>query len=578
MKTFERNKDYYALADALEAKGLTVKKRNTQCPWHEDKSPSASIHEDDDGAWRVFCHVCKKRGDVYDITGEKPEDIKADDRRRAAPPQKDPPKRLPDVSAIKAAYPNSEDWYEYTDPATGKVDMLISRYRNSAGKKSFSQWSPDGEGWHNTACPKPWPLFNRTLVRDAVTVVVVEGEKCVKALRVAGIVATTSPCGAGKSEHADWQPLAGKTVYLWPDNDDTGIKHMREVQAQLERITPTPSLHWIDPAMLTLPAKGDAADLCAGLASVEIQHQAVLDVLADAKPIGAAKEVEGLLRAMIAGTYKPVDWPWPKLSGASKALMPGTVTLICGDPGATKSFMLLEAMAYWHRNDIPVALFELEEDRRYHLHRCLAQQAHESRLLDSSWAMSNADLAIALYQQNAAFLNGFGSRIWEAPDKQVTLDELTQWVELRSKEGARVIAIDPVTAAAQGDKPWIADQKFIMAVKTIVREHQNSLVLVTHPTKGVKGKGPGQVSGGAAYMRFAQSALWLSTKEGHPNRELHITKARNGRGNGLCIDYNFSGATLCFEELSVSVPEEPAPKTPHPTWNKDPSPNEDLFA
>jgi KaiC/GvpD/RAD55 family RecA-like ATPase len=593
---FTGNQDVAALIDALTARGLQVRGKSVQCPWHEDQSPSASLVEGSAGVWRVYCHVCDKAGDIYDITGQTPTaaDSHNDDRTRRdtrmAPEPLPQPKRLESVSAVRASYADAEAVYEYTRPGTDHVDLIVVRYRRQDGKKGFSQWSPDGTGWANTAGPKPWPIYNRTAVTAATSVLVVEGEKCVHALRAVGIVATTSPCGAGKAAHADWSLLAGKTVYLWPDNDPAdpktqkrnGIDHMREVQGILERLNPAPALHWIDPDGLGLKAKGDVADLLEDLADAdaETKRLAVLDVMADASPIGAAREVESLLHAMIAGTHKPIAWPWPQVSAAARALMPGTVTLLCGEAGSTKSFMLLEAAAYWHEHGIPVALFELEEDRRYHLHRALAQRARESRILDSAWAAENADEALDHYKKSVAFLNSFGTRIWEAPDKQVSLDELADWTRDRSKEGARIVAIDPVTAAAMNDKPWIADQKFIMSVKTIVRDFGNSLILVTHPTKTQAGKGK-QMSGGAAYLRFSQAALWLSTKDGSPNRELTIIKARNGRGAGASIGYQFNGATLCFEEVGVIAGTKEAPQVRPParrTISDTPSANEDLFA
>ena len=68
---------------------------------------------------------------------------------------------------------------------------------------------------------------------ESESVAVAEGEKCVHLLHDVGIVATTSPCGSRKSQYADWTPLAGKAVYLWPDNDGNGKKHMEDVEKQL---------------------------------------------------------------------------------------------------------------------------------------------------------------------------------------------------------------------------------------------------------------------------------------------------------------------------------------------------------
>lgn len=587
MKTdlFAGNKDWASLESALAARGLAVRGKSCQCPWHDDQTPSASILEDSDGSWRVYCHVCNRRGDVYDVTGERPEMPAAPVSRPAQPPEQ-PKRRLPSIEAIKAFWSTAEQFHEYTN-AQGQPVLLVVRHRRANGKKGFDQWHPDGNGWENSAGPKPWPLYNQTGIRNSTVVLVVEGEKCVDAVTGLGISATTSPCGATNAACADWSPLAGKTVYLWPDNDlpdaktgkRGGLEYMQSVRCLLERLQPPPTIHWIDPDSLGLKAKGDVADFIAEMGDVpaSVKADGVRDVMADAKPI--SDEVGDLLNAMIAGTHKPIAWPWARLSGAARALMPGTVTLLCGEAGSTKSFMLLEAAAFWHRDGIPVAVFELEEDRKYHLHRAMAQQSNEARLLDHDWVRENADLALDIYKHSKDFLHTFKSCIWEAPDKQVTLDELADWVRDRSKEGNRIVAIDPVTAAACNDKPWVADQKFIMAAKTIVRDYGNSLILVTHPTKDAKQK---QISGGAAYMRFAQAALWLGVTDGNPNRELHILKARNGRGTKLCIGYDFSGKTLRFTEVGIikgdALPEAQPKRVPNDRFADKPQPDEDLFA
>ncbi|MCK5603020.1 hypothetical protein KAR91_14145, partial [Candidatus Pacearchaeota archaeon] len=174
-------------------------------------------------------------------------------------------------------------------------------------------------------------------------------------------------------------------------------------------------------------------------------------------------------------------------------------------------------------------------------------------------------------QYNRDFINGFGRCIAQAPDSQTTLEQLADWVEVKAKAGCRVIAIDPVTAAVSEEKPWIADNKFVMKVKTIVRQYRASLILVTHPKKGRKqAVGLDELAGGAAYARFAQTVLWLEAykqlkdvvvetccgRTGHQiNRSLRICKTRNGQGHGASIGYVFNGKSLTFEEKGVIVPQ-----------------------
>jgi KaiC/GvpD/RAD55 family RecA-like ATPase len=424
--------------------------------------------------------------------------------------------------------------------------------------------------------------YNRTRVRDADTVIVVEGEKCVHALHEAGHVATTSPGGAGKASHADWTPLAGKTVYLWPDNDPPGkdgvsggVAHMEAVQGILGALTPTPRLFWIDPTATGLPAKGDAADLLEMYdGDLDVVKLAVRDILGDAKAMTASSGVLQIIEDTISGKRKAMDWPWPALTNFSQALLPGTVTVLCGDPGASKSFMLLEAAAHWQAEGHEVAVFELEEDRAYHLRRVLAQLADDSGLTNDDYVRRNPDLSRQAYTAHAETLDALGEAIWDAPTGQVTLDGLAQWVDERCRDGAEIVGIDPVTAAEATDKPWVADLKFLMAVKDSVRRTGARLVLVTHPKKGRKaGIGLDELAGGAAYARFPQTVLWLERisparqmqvcrKHGEHDfrnefleidRLVRVSKARNGQGAGMKIACRFSKDTLRLNECGYVV-------------------------
>src|ERR1700685_1904044 len=65
-------------------------------------------------------------------------------------------------------------------------------------------------------------------------VVIVEGEKDVLTLVGLGFVATCNPMGAGKWREEYSVQLAGKHVLIFPDNDEPGQKHARDVAASLD--------------------------------------------------------------------------------------------------------------------------------------------------------------------------------------------------------------------------------------------------------------------------------------------------------------------------------------------------------
>ena len=448
--------------------------------------------------------------------------------------------------------------------------MVVFRAMTESGK-TFRQLSPNSTGFVFKAPPKPWPLYNRSRIQNADTVVVCEGEKCVHALHDYSVVATTSPCGAGKAQHADWTPLAGKNIILWPDNDEAGRKHMADVENLLQQVEPAPRISILEPTELDLDEKEDATDFiqqleAAGHNKAEIQAE-LQEVLSKAKPRGVAARVAERIEGAISGKIRAIEFPWSFLSRCSKALLPGTVTLLCGSAGASKSFMLLQALAYWHDKEIKTGCLQLEEDRDFHLTRVLAQKSGLAGLTDPDWIRANEEQSRQAYADHQKFLDGFGSRMWAAPETEQTLEQLSRWILDRARTDCRIIAIDPITAAAQTIKPWIQDNSFLQQIKRTAGDYNCSIVLVTHPTKAFSGPDLTQLAGGAAYGRFAQSILWLETHEPKTskvkrqcgttdcqhNRTLRILKARNAKGTGFRLAFQFNSESLTLNELGVIV-------------------------
>lgn len=564
-----------AIIRELQSAGAVVKGTTVKCPFHEDRKPSGHIYQsEDDRVWRYKCHAttCDFCGDLYDIRARATNRPLADVLRETNQQPKAPqPKIFKTIDEIEASVSGTiESKHPYTNPNTHKPDLIVLRIKDN-GKRTFLQVSPQGNGFILKAPPKPWPIYNRIELQNAEQVIVVEGEKCVHQLRKARFVGTTSPAGAGKAQYADWTPLAGKTVYVWPDNDEAGVTHGLEVVQQLDKLEPSPKVFWINPIDLNLSKGGDVVDFL-GSHEVNLHHSAILSVLETSEPVGASTELHTILEDTISGKRSAITWPWPMVTNLTKALLPGTVTLICGEPSSAKSFFLLQALAYWHDEGVKVAVFELEETRAYHLNRVLAQKADKADIFDPDWIRENPDEVRAIFGEHKDFLDSFGKCIYEAPHKQTDLKCLTQWVETKANDGCRIIAIDPVTAAQDDKYTWIADSEFMFAVKAIVREYGISLVLVTHPRKGRKQTvGLDELAGGAAYQRFSQTVMWVvhhkqpkTVLAAMPvgrtncqiNRTLQLIKTRNGRGYGLGIGFRFCGDSLKFAEQGVIIPEK----------------------
>ena len=87
--------------------------------------------------------------------------------------------------------------------------------------------------WRWLTWRKPRPLFNlNTLAkRPAAPVLITEGEKACRAAEqlARGYVCITSPGGSKAAAQADWTPLAGRQVFVWPDNDNSGRQYAAAV-------------------------------------------------------------------------------------------------------------------------------------------------------------------------------------------------------------------------------------------------------------------------------------------------------------------------------------------------------------
>jgi len=131
-----------------------------------------------------------------------------------------------------AAHGKPEAVYRYFD-AAGAHLFTIARYRTATGK-SFAQWTWRNNRWSPKSYPAPRPLYGLPELAKAPTlpVMVVEGERCADAARAVLAGSYCVVCWAGGAQAvktADWKPLAGRDVVLWPDADEPGVKAMAAV-------------------------------------------------------------------------------------------------------------------------------------------------------------------------------------------------------------------------------------------------------------------------------------------------------------------------------------------------------------
>jgi putative DNA primase/helicase len=113
--------------------------------------------------------------------------------------------------------------------------FLVCRF---PGKKIRPLWW-SGNRWEWKAPPAPRPLLNLTRLRSSDgTVLIVEGEKAADAAAklYPRAVVTTWPSGCKAIDKADWSPLTGRRIILWPDADAVGQQAMDRLAQLLLRL------------------------------------------------------------------------------------------------------------------------------------------------------------------------------------------------------------------------------------------------------------------------------------------------------------------------------------------------------
>lgn len=605
--------DQNELAAELHSRGCQVKGKTASCPWHEDNTPSASLLQGGDGIWRIYCHRCDRRAHVLDLRAEAAgipvADLlrKIEDKPAARPvltaPAAKPPLMLPDKAAVKAYCERTgkvEAWHVYGPKDTPAI--IVARIRQGDGKKTFRQFTPMAEGYAaaNTLPEGTIPLFRQDEITDAQTVLVVEGEKACNAAWSIGIPCVTAIMGAGKAHLSDWSALAGKEVVLWPDHDEAGAKHMTEVASILSGIG-VASLQRIDPETVGLPAKGDIADLVQAWGPDAPSHaQEIRTLMAEADHIGGAAPLLAWHRKVMDGSWRNLSWPLESVGKLSRATMPGTLTLLCADPGAGKSWLLLICLRFWESLGHRCAVRMFEDDAAAHLRRLLSNLTGEGGHTSDAWVRENAELVRAHVAQHRAELDKLAGRIVPETPELWTHDDLRAWVEARARAGCRVIMVDPITGLKVPREPWVADFTLAMQLKHIAYTYECSIIVATHPRGGTKDPSMSAMAGGVAWSRFAHTVLWL-TKYDYPeqaevidgaptmvNRTMRILKSRHGKGAGMTVGL-FWQESCQFEEQGILDTRKPAKRGGKQPKQDDqrpsraarvkasPTPDEDLF-
>ncbi len=557
------------LRSTLEDYGAVFTGRNSfKCPVHEDKNASAGMFRKD-GHWRYKCQGCEWSGDVVDLYKLLGKGVEKREPRKQPPPAQKKPITQEEAMAQLERHGEIVTGYKYEN-TDGSVSFNIVRMIDEHGGKVIRPVTPIDGGYHLSVPEAPRILYNLPKVLKADTVVVVEGEKCADSLNERGYTATTSSLGSKNAGHTDWSPVAGKEIIIWPDCDEDGEKYATRVKEILNKLDPKPTVSMINPSELGLVNKEDVYDFIEQCKTVKSNVKEELDqAIGKAKGDGLASKMLKKVTKIRKGLYRAAKYPFPALTGLTQSLIPHTMTVFCGNPGATKSLTLLQMLRYWHDNKEDAICLMLERDKEYHTDRFMAQEYNNPDITNTEWQNENTEVYENYISQNQTTLNAFDKYIEMAP-QTITLIQVHEWIDKKAKSGARIICVDPVTIAQKSDKGWMDDERFVSNLRATLNVYGCSVFLVTHPIKMMTTPDMSMLSGGAAYSRFADTIIWLESHDDkckqvksslgtiatNYDRTMHILKSRDGSGHGRKLAYRFNLDNLTITELGVIVKDK----------------------
>ena len=249
------------------------------CPFHAESTPSFTVSDEKQF---YHCFGCGAGGDVIKfvqamhnvefreackiITGDEPAGPPNPERRESIV--------VDDYAGLEPAKPTGAVWKagvrtpRLYNPKKKKGEKgefthytpsIVSTYRAADGsflgyvlRVDFEDGSkilptiryarlPDGtESWTHWTFTEPRPLYGLDLLAKAdpaAQVFICEGEKATDACRrLLGVTAVTWPGGTNAVDKADWTPLRGRNVVIWPDADAPGWKAAQEIAPTLAGI------------------------------------------------------------------------------------------------------------------------------------------------------------------------------------------------------------------------------------------------------------------------------------------------------------------------------------------------------
>jgi hypothetical protein len=502
----------------------------THCPAHEDRNPSLSITAQADKLLVKCFAGCDQAA------------VMAALKSRGLWPEPSPRQDAPDgIPATWRGNPLTVRWtYRAEDNA---VLGHVARYDGPDGKDIIPFFKRDGQRWISGAAPTPRPLYGLDeLPGFTGGIVIVEGEKAADAAQrlLADAVALTWPGGSNAVKKADWSPMKGRNVVVWPDNDEPGLKAARDVEAMC-RAAGAKSVRVLAP--LQGKQRGwDAADAVSEGWTKETfaAWRAEPEQSATSDPYLSGIFTAAALLGMVL----------PELVWAVKGLLAMGLAILAGGPKLGKSWLVTLICLGVGRGGLVLGHFAAERGKVLYL----ALEDSKRRLQDRIRALCELEPDLTEGLENVDFQTS-----WPRVDEG-GLEKLEAYIRENVSNGLKLVVLDTLAKIGPKSKPkglnaYEADSLAMGQIKAIADKYSICILVVTHMSKGraSSNRDPFEaITGSSGQFGTADTAMLLTRTRGAETARL-ITTGRDIDGEAYGLRWTHPGWTCTGVEHSATV-------------------------
>ncbi len=404
--------------------------------------------------------------------------------------------------------------YRYTNSRGKPVFWRIRAKHPETGEKWIRPMKLNGRGFElgepHSPDGKPLYALVRIVRNPDAEVWIVEGEPKADALNKLGLVATTSG-GATSAKGADWTALAGRTIRLWPDNDEPGKAYAGEVAQILLGLGCVVSC--VEVEKLKLGKGEDVIDWLAvhpGATRGDIEALPTLtpSPRSENAPAGEYALSVELIRASDIAP-EPIAWLWKDW------LAEGKMHILGGAPGTGKTTIGIAMAATvtgggrWPDGTPSIAgnvvIWSGEDD--------------PADTLIPRLALSGADMS-------RVFCVG---KVREGNERR-SFDPAYDIEPLRRKllevGDVSLLIVDPIVSAVAGDSHKNAEvRRGLQPLADLAKDMRCALLGITHFSKGTGGRDPVErITGSLAFGALARVVLIAAKhqEEGEAGRTVRL--------------------------------------------------------